>query len=659
MHMNLGRFITVDADVELGDAIDLVRGIGPSYVVIQATPTLEDEQDDDLYFVLSADDIMGRQFEGGRTLRHLLLDEQARPVQVMGFTRGDVHVPQREELFLAAPPRRSWLGMRRMQAPPPPIVLVDEGIVSAVMPPGTPASPVAGADRGAARGGGGAGDEADGDDGGTGPLLALAVAIDYARKVALDTRLSLLISLTRDTAVGDAIPIAAEIGDVIDIVVSPRSGFVVSGSPDGQLRVTDDAESLPIQVKLLATELGPGLITVYAFREGNALGSLTISPDVVAPGTQTGPQTRETRGLGDARPAEADLVLLILEQRDHDGEPELEFRLTAKNRELGLNLKRFGPVPLKSSPGAYFTDLFTEIEQLPVDTRRQQEVATERLGALGADLFSTLFPADLRVLLWGLQERITSVLIQSDEAWVPWEICRLVTERDGRFVEGPFFCEAFEVTRWVPGEALIGQLTMEEVGLIVPPDSGLLQAANEAAMVHGLASDTRSVVDIPPNYLDVRKAFSDAVYDAVHFVGHGAFPDPSNPSKAEISLSGNHKLRPTDLAGAAANLGLKRPLVFFNACQAGRGAIALTGVGGWATAMVRAGVGAFVGTHWEVTDTLAATFAERFYQALDAGLSIGAATRDARLAIKGGDPTWLAYTVFAEPTVTLGASDGS
>lgn len=662
MDTNVSLFITVDADVRVGDAIGLVRGINPSYVVIQATPTPEEEEDEDRYFVFFAEDIV-RRFEPGLTFRSMLFREQTRPSPVMGFTHDAVRVPRYEELSHAPCRRRLNFGMRRRRKAPPPLaVVLDEGIVSGVVPlDAAPTPPVVVVGGGAGVGGGGGDNGGDGHDGergdSGGPLSALAVSVDYAREVALSATLSLLIGLTRDPAVGDAIPIAAETGDVIDIVVSPRGGFVVEGSPDGRLQVTDEAEPLPIQIKLRATQLGPGRITIYAFRDGAALGSLTISPKVVALGTPTGDRTRETGRLGDARPAEADLVLFIFEQRNKDDERELQFRLTAKNRKLGLNLKRFGPVTLEGSPGAYFTDIFGEIGQMRVDTRRLRDLAAERLTALGAHLFSTLFPSDLQVLLWGLREQITTVLIQSDEAWVPWEMCRLMGERDGRIVEGPFFCEAFEVTRWVPGEPLAERLTMKKIGLIVPPDSNLSEAPAEAVMVHGLASSTRSVTDIPPTYSDVRQALSDAVYDGIHFVGHGAFPDPSNPSKAEISLSGNQKLRPTDLAGAVANLGLQKPLVFFNACQAGRGAMSLTGVGGWATAMVKAGAGAFVGTHWEVTDSLAVTFAEHFYNALVDGDGVAAATRKARLAIRGtGDPTWLAYTVFAEPTVAVDRS---
>jgi hypothetical protein len=42
-----------------------------------------------------------------------------------------------------------------------------------------------------------------------------------------------------------------------------------------------------------------------------------------------------------------------------------------------------------------------------------------------------------------------------------------------------------------------------------------------------------------------------------------------------------------------------------------------------------------------------------------AGIPIGQAAREARTEVKaGGNPTWLAYTVFADPWAAISASPG-
>jgi CHAT domain-containing protein len=69
-----------------------------------------------------------------------------------------------------------------------------------------------------------------------------------------------------------------------------------------------------------------------------------------------------------------------------------------------------------------------------------------------------------------------------------------------------------------------------------------------------------------------------------------------------------------------------------------------------------AGAAAFVGAYWSVYDEPAYKFAQELYNCLLAGEPIARAAKSARLAIKkAGDPTWLAYTVFADPLATVKA----
>jgi CHAT domain-containing protein len=98
------------------------------------------------------------------------------------------------------------------------------------------------------------------------------------------------------------------------------------------------------------------------------------------------------------------------------------------------------------------------------------------------------------------------------------------------------------------------------------------------------------------------------------------------------------------------NLGASKPFVFLNACQIGRSAMSLTDIGGWAKGFLSAGASAFIGAYWSVYDQSAYDFAKAVYSYLLAGMPIGKAVQQARAVIKSaGDPTWLAYTVFADP----------
>ena len=103
-------------------------------------------------------------------------------------------------------------------------------------------------------------------------------------------------------------------------------------------------------------------------------------------------------------------------------------------------------------------------------------------------------------------------------------------------------------------------------------------------------------------------------------------------------------------------LGKAKPLVFLNGCETGQGLVSLTGFSGWADKFLKAGAAAFIGSYWSIVDRPALEFAKTFYNQLLAGVAIGEAVRAARLKIKHdfpGDPTWLAYTVFADPLATV------
>jgi len=119
-------------------------------------------------------------------------------------------------------------------------------------------------------------------------------------------------------------------------------------------------------------------------------------------------------------------------------------------------------------------------------------------------------------------------------------------------------------------------------------------------------------------------------------------------------LENGEELTPQDLSGVVKNLGKTHPLVFLNACQIGRTAMSLTDIGGWAAQFLRAGAAAFIGAYWSIFDKAAHDFALAFYGRLLTGMTVGKAVQEARRAIRPlGDPTWLAYTVYADPLAAV------
>ncbi|MGI9059979.1 MAG: CHAT domain-containing protein [Ktedonobacteraceae bacterium] len=487
-------------------------------------------------------------------------------------------------------------------------------------------------------------------------LTSQSLIAEFPEQVELNELTSLLVSLSSEEGAGISVQ-ALPTGTTVDIIVQVRGGFVLEGRGEGSLTIADAKESLPLQFKLRSTALGPGQIRVLAFHDGIALGKMVLAPMVVPQSTYMHPVSPSSNAqpLAPVSVQLPDLTLFI-EETWVNNRRAFTLRISASNPSYGLNLAKFGPIIFQTDPGPYFQEFYQDIEDYPIATSMDRAIAAQKLVAKGDVLFSTLFPPELRSKLWVLKDQITSVLVQSEEPWIPWELCKLCGEENGRLVAGPFFCEAFTITRWLPGLSFKPKLTLQNMAVVVPSDSGLPCAFSELEYLLSLAQSGRRVKRIPAKFLDVYNALASGEYDGWHFTGHGGYR-ASDPNRSAIYLENRETFKPEQLVGVVTNLGASRPLVFLDACQIGRSGMSLTDIGGWAKQFLFAGAGAFIGPYWSVYDQPACDFAKELYKRLLVGLSIGKAVQEARLAIKAtGDPTWLAYTVFADP---FARADGS
>jgi len=482
--------------------------------------------------------------------------------------------------------------------------------------------------------------------------ITASLVAELTERIATGETVSLLVYISPGFTDG-ALPIPLSEGEEVDVLVQVKRGFVIEEKVEGRLTLRGKQETLPLQFKLKAVTKGKGLIRVFAFHKGQPLGVVSLSPNIMEAnaGVSAAP-IRNDQPLSLTSVCLPDLSLFIVEETIN-GVPAISLRLTAADARLGLNLKKYGPVCLRVDPFHYFQEFFKDIENLPLRSSELRSVAAARLAAKGTTLFETLMPETLRAEIWKLRWNIKSVEVQSEEPWVPWEMCKMSGEEDGRVVEGPFFAEAFNITRWLPGVPRKQKLSLQNVAVVVPQDSGLQYAQEERDYVLSLSQTGARVSPIPATFLDVRSALASGDYDGLHFSGHGIFRD-ADPNRSAMILEKGGDLTPEDLSGVVRNLGRSQPIVFLNACQIGRGGMSLTDIGGWASQFLRADAGAFIGTYWSVYDKPAYNFARAFYDGLLQGRPIGEAAREARSAIKAiGDPTWLAYTVFADPLARL------
>ncbi len=276
-----------------------------------------------------------------------------------------------------------------------------------------------------------------------------------------------------------------------------------------------------------------------------------------------------------------------------------------------------------------------------------------RLQALGVKLWNEVFSPefrqvyrdDLRVSYAG-----KSLVITSDEPWIPWEMVRPLERQDGRtlFVDPPL-CEQFRLTRWLKGPAAPDQLRVKR-GVIVAPEDNLKFVQEEIEFFKPLSWA------VPLRTFDeVNQELAAGEAQLFHFSCHGS-ANAADADEAIIKL-GDDYLTPSGLLGQDLKLWQCMPLVFVNACDAGQAGFTLTGLGGWAEAFIELRATAFIGSLWAINDELAAQFARSFYNGLW-GLngrqqqSIGEAFHAARQEIKAQDPanpTWLAYVLYGDP----------
>lgn len=612
-------FVLLRAEWSVSKGLELIKGLGPTHVIVHSRGP------HDAYFLYTKEAALSAM--EGRDV-----------VASLAITLSLKTFPATPQVDRATP-----VGLV-----PPRCVVTEEGSVMGFIDPNYRPRLTRGGQRGATQGG--LRDVSLAET--TADEVPFSLAAEFPEEIVQGETVSLLVYITPRPAAGPVILIDLPPPTAVDIVVQVRRGFALVERGEGRLIVSAQEETLPLQFRLRGVSTGPGLIRVLAFHQGQPLGVLTLSPRVAERSvTESTAMLEREQALAPASVRLPDLSLLILEE-EINGSPALSMRLTATDASLGLNFKKFGPIPLRMEPLRYFQEFFRDIESLPLGTPAERRSAKERLEKKGTHLFETLIPPELQAEIWRLHKNISSVQVQSEEPWVPWELCKITGKENGSVIEEPFFYEAFNITRWIPGVPRQEKLSLNKVALIVPRNSGLPYASKERDYMLDLAGPGRIVDQVPATSLDVRRTLASGVYDGLHFSGHGLLRD-TDPNRSAIILENGGELTPEDLSGVARNLGQARSVVFLNACKVGRSAMSLTDIGGWARQFLRAGAGVFIGAYWSVYDQPAFGFAQAFYALLLRGVPVGQAAQEARLAIKPlddlGDPTWLAYTVFADP----------
>lgn len=341
-----------------------------------------------------------------------------------------------------------------------------------------------------------------------------------------------------------------------------------------------------------------------------------------------------------------------------------------------------GVIPLINSPDAdtipvELTSVYQELGELAHlglgntravgSARRQKPLvavadrkhAEGRLTAIGNDLWDHFISDSLKQEYWKFKKFAQSLLITTNEPWIPWEMVRPYRiNRKGQRKQDPFWCQQFAISRWLAGPGYADRLELRS-GLarpVSPQQVDLPAVSGELEYFDRLVKLQPGITPLPPIHQrnEAISWLNQGNFTLAHFACHGAFV-PGQPDASAIELSGG-ALRPSDIQINYEKAG-QRPLIFVNACHGGRSQVALTGIGGWARALIQAEVAAFLGAQWEVHDKLALEFMQTFYtELLKEKTSLAEAVRKARETIRKRAPynsTWLAYILYANPEMGI------
>ena len=292
---------------------------------------------------------------------------------------------------------------------------------------------------------------------------------------------------------------------------------------------------------------------------------------------------------------------------------------------------------------------------------------TPALARLGQTLAALVLPKDVRSELEKARTRHVAVVHDLEAARLPWEALRIgdwIPALAGG-MSRRYVATDLAVGRWAEHRGRQQELSLL---LIVDPTSNLPGAVDEAARIGQLAADDPRVRITRIEKQEVTRAavlehLQSERYDAIHYAGHASF-NPRIPGESGI-LCADGRLRALDLL----NLRSLPPLLFFNACEAGRlrkvrsakrspsredATKTLGQAVGFAEAFMRYGVANFVGTYWPVGDAAAASFARAFYGAVLAGETIGDALLAGRKVVQtSGSVDWADYLHYGDPRFRL------
>jgi formylglycine-generating enzyme required for sulfatase activity len=312
----------------------------------------------------------------------------------------------------------------------------------------------------------------------------------------------------------------------------------------------------------------------------------------------------------------------------------------------GSEQKEFGESEIPSLAG-WLSQLGETLDSWAEGLSDEQKSIDAHLEGIGVELYRDLIPSALQDHYWSHLHRrkgSTVLILAGDEAAnLPWELVRPMTNG----TVAPFWCEQLNMSRWL-GSQLIAIALPGQHPACVLADPELRDLSVKAQRHLGVRAS-----EVITDWDGLQDLLSNREPGMFHWTGHGK-PELNHPSLSELPL-GKETFRPVNILVPAGRGFLQSgPWVFLHACSTNRSTVGFIGLAGWPRELVVGGAGAMLGAAWDVRTGTAVKFVDELYERVMRGDPVADAVREARLAAKrSGDPSWLAYQLYAHPNARV------
>jgi hypothetical protein len=454
--------------------------------------------------------------------------------------------------------------------------------------------------------------------------------------------------------------IIVELGDLRELTLQGPRRFEVT--------VPEPGEPSTCSFKVVGKTTGEARLTVHLRQGSVPLQTLELTTRIVSKLGKLTPRTQVQDAPVALPDREEPLDELRIYEQVMGDKVSYSFMLDLWSLKVR---EQYDSKPLDTARDKYVLKIMDDIGKAWVADQPGAMKAFERdIRSIGGKMYDQLIPPEMQRLLWDNRERIKSVQVFSLEPFVPWELVYLKDPSNPSAVANNKFLGELGLLRWIyktypPAKLRIRKKHAHYLIGDAGADLALPNAEKEAALLRKLLGAEPLEANL--NELQELLEKPDS-FDLLHICCHGSAAGEEF-SQAQLFIKGDLvdgefqgetlKADTVQQIGRLAEPGAEyRPIVVLNACQSARPNRDFLGLGGFAHAFVRAGAGAFVGSHWSIGDSPALQFVTAMYEAVADNpkkkLTLSEVVTKARQAARGkDDATWLAYVVYGHPRASV------